>query len=91
MDDVEAVDLVQCGVQIGLNGKMGHDDQRYGAFLGRVVSRIVLDQAGDADPALAQNLSQLPQHAGSVCDGKSQIIAGLDLTGGSKRQRRKRR
>ena len=50
MDHVQAVDLVQGGMEIGLDGEMGHDDQRDRALLGGVVAGIVLDDAGDADP-----------------------------------------
>ena len=90
MDDVEPVDLIECRVKIGLDGKVGHDHQRHGALVRRIVAWVVLDQAGDADPSLAEDLRQLGQHARPVGDGKSEIIARLDLTGGCERDRRGR-
>ncbi len=85
MDRFEAIDLGQSGVKIGLDGEMGHDDQRHGALVGRVVSRVVLDDAGDADALVAEDLGQLGQNAGAVGDCKALVISALDLVGGGKR------
>ena len=82
MNDLEAIDLAQGGVQIGLDGQVGHDHQRHGALLGGIVARVVLDHAGDADALLAQDLGQPGQHAGPVGDREAEVIPALDLAGG---------
>ena len=52
-----------------------------GLCVGVVIAWVVLDQAGDADPSLAEDLGQLGKHAGPVGDRESEIIARPDLTG----------
>ncbi len=49
LDDVQPVDLGQGRGQVGLDGQVGHDDERHGAVVGGVVAGVVLDDAGDAD------------------------------------------
>ena len=70
---------VQSGVEIGLDGQVGHDHQWHGAMFGGVVAGVVLDHAGDADALLTQDLGQPGQHAGPVGDREVEVIAALDL------------
>src|SRR5215831_18547750 len=74
VDDPETVDLLQGGVQIGLDGEVGHDHQGNRAIRGYVVAGVVLDDAGNADPMIAQDLGQPGEHSGPVGDGEAQVI-----------------
>ena len=56
VNDVEPVDLLQSRVEIGLDGEVGHDDQRDGTLVGCIVAGVVLDEAGDTDTSFTENL-----------------------------------
>ena len=50
-----------------------------GLSSGRVVARVVLDHAGDADPVLAEDLGERGEHARPVGDREPEVIAAPDL------------
>ncbi len=50
MHRFEAIDLRQSGVKVGLDGKMGHDDQRHRALVGRVIQHDPGDDAPEQSP-----------------------------------------
>ena len=84
VDDVQPVYPIDGRLDIGLDGKVGHDDQRDRTLLGRIVAGIVLDHAGDADPLLAQDLGEPSQDAGPIGDREAEVISAADVDRGTR-------
>ena len=85
-DHVEPVDLAQGGVQLGLDGQVGHDHQRHRRLLSGASSPgscwMTLAMLIPCSPRIRATCASTP---GRVGDGEPQVVAAPDLVRGRQR------